>query len=74
MLKSIGVLIIAVVIMMIEVPQLLERKSKSELVVFSILLAIGVSLSIAHGFGKAIPNPIELLSLIFKPLNNVLPH
>lgn len=74
MLKSIGILIIAAVILWMEVPPLLEKKFKRELVVFSILLAIGVGLSITLGFGKTIPNPFELLSYIFKPLNNVLPR
>lgn len=73
MLKSIGILIIAAVILFMEVPQLLEKKYTRELVVFLILLTIGVGLSITLGFGKVFPNPLELLSYIFKPLNIVLP-
>jgi hypothetical protein len=72
MLKSIGVLLIAAAILWIEVPSLLEKKYKKELLVFSILLAIGVGLGITLGFGKPIPNPLDLLTFIFKPLNDAL--
>ena len=48
MLKSIGILLIAATILWIEVPPLLEKKYKKELLVFAILLAIAVGLSIIH--------------------------
>lgn len=72
MLKSVGILLVAAVILFAEVPSLREKKYKKELIVFSILLAIGVGLGIAHSFGKAIPNPIDLLTFIFKPLHDAL--
>lgn len=72
MLKSIGILLIAAIVLWIEVPPLLEKKHKKELLVFSILLAIGVGLGIALGFGQPIPNPMDLLTFIFKPLNNAI--
>ncbi|MGX2959674.1 hypothetical protein JNUCC23_10480 [Peribacillus sp. JNUCC 23] len=74
MLKSMGILLIATVILLIEVPPLLEKKYKKELLVFSILLVIGVGLSIAQGLGKTIPNPMDLLTYMFKPLNDVIAH
>ena len=72
MLKSIGILLIAATILWIEVPPLLEKKLKKELLVFAILLAIAVGLSITLGFGKSIPNPFDLLTFVFKPLNDVI--
>lgn len=72
MIKSIGILLIAAAILWIEVPPLLEKKYKKEFLVFSILLAIGVSLSITLGFEKPIPNPLDLLTIIFKPLDDVI--
>ncbi|MFJ7972412.1 hypothetical protein [Psychrobacillus sp. NPDC096389] len=69
MLKSVGILLVAAVILFIEVPSLVEKKYKKELIVFSILLATGVGLGIAYSFGKAIPNPIDLLTFIFQPLH-----
>lgn len=72
MLNSIGILLIAAVILRIEVPLLLQKKHKKEMVVFLFLLFIGISLAILQGFGKPIPNPMELLTFIFKPINNTL--
>ena len=75
MIKTIGILLIAAVIVWMEVPPLLEKKYKKELLVFSILLAIGVGLSITlFGFEKTIPNPFDLLTFIFKPLNDFISH
>lgn len=63
---------VAAVILRIEVPSLLQKKNKKELVVFLLFLSVGVGLAIVHGFGKPIPNPLDLLTFIFKPLNNIL--
>ncbi|MGG0655454.1 hypothetical protein [Rummeliibacillus pycnus] len=72
MIKSIGILLIAVAILWIEVPPLLEKKYKKELLVFSILLVIGLGLSITLALEKPIPNPLDLLTFIFKPLDDVI--
>jgi xanthine/uracil permease len=49
-----------------------KKKYKKELIVLSILLAIGVGLSMTLGFGKQIPNPLDLLTIVFKPLNDLI--
>ena len=72
MLNSLGILLVASVIIIIEVPSLLEKKQKKELIVFSILLFIGVTLSILRAFGINIPNPLDLLTFIFKPMNDLI--
>lgn len=72
MLKTLGILLIAATILWIEVPPLLEKKLKKELLVFAILLVIAVGLSITLGFGKSIPTPLDLLTFVFKPLNDVI--
>ncbi|MEK4485868.1 hypothetical protein MHH81_09760 [Psychrobacillus sp. FSL H8-0484] len=72
MLKSIGILLIAAAILLIEVQPLLEKKHKKELKVFLILLAIGVGLSIAQAVGKPILNPMDSITFVFKPLNDVI--
>ncbi|PZX02423.1 hypothetical protein C7437_11115 [Psychrobacillus insolitus] len=72
MLNSLGILLVATVIIIIEVPSLLEKKQKKELIVFSILLIIGVTLSILRAFGINIPNPLDLLTFIFKPMNDLI--
>ena len=72
MIKVIFLIFCRAIILWIEVPPLLEKKYKKELLVFSILLAIGVGLSITLGFGKSIPNPLDLITFVFKPLNDVI--
>lgn len=72
MLKSVGILLVAAVILFIEVPSLVEKKYNKELIVFYILLTIGVGLSIAYSLGKSIPNPIDLLTFIYQPLHDAL--
>ena len=72
MLKSIGILLITAAILWIEVPPLLEKKYKKELLVFSILFAIGVTLSITLSVGKTIPNPLDLITFLLKPLNDLI--
>jgi len=71
MVKSLGIVLIAALILWIEVPTLLKKKQKKELIIFSIFLAFGVTLCIMLGFGIAIPNPLEFLTFIFKPLNEL---
>ncbi|RIX60319.1 hypothetical protein D3P08_01760 [Paenibacillus nanensis] len=56
----------------LEVPLLIKAKMKKELWVFSILLLIGTMLSIAVSFDMVVPNPLDLIYLIFKPMSQVL--
>ena len=72
MLKSIGILMVAAVIVYIEVPSLRKKQYKKELIVFSILLTLGVGLGVVNSFGIKIPNPTDLLTFIYKPLHDAL--
>ena len=72
MLKVVGILLVAVVIIRIEVPSLVQNKYKKELVIFSLFLFIGASLGVFQALGKPIPNPLDLLTFILKPLNDTL--
>ncbi|NYF24412.1 hypothetical protein [Sporosarcina sp. JAI121] len=70
MLKVIGILLVAAVIWRVEVPSLLQKNYKKELVVFLLFLSIGVGLGIVQALGKPIPNPMDFLTFIFNPLND----
>lgn len=72
MLKSLGVLLIAAAILYFEVPPLLEKKDKKELLLFLIILLIGVGLSITLAFKKTIPNPLDFLTFVLKPINDLI--
>ena len=72
MLKTIGILIIAAVMVISEVPPLVEKKLKKEVTIFSILLVFGIVLSILIALGVAVPNPMDFLSYVLKPLSNLI--
>ncbi len=72
MLKVIGILLLVAAIVRFEVPSLLRKKNKKELVVFLLFLFIGTGLGIVQSLGKPIPNPMDLLSFILKPINDTL--
>ena len=72
MIKSLGILLVAVTICLFEVPPLLKKQQKKELLVFSILLLFGVALSIFFTISKSIPNPLDYITFIFKPFSEVI--
>ncbi|MFB5284506.1 hypothetical protein [Peribacillus sp. Hz7] len=67
-----GILLIVAVIIAIDVPPLLRKKLKKELWIFSILLLFGTALSIAQALNIKIPNPIDWITAIYKPLSDML--
>ncbi|MEK4485892.1 hypothetical protein MHH81_09895 [Psychrobacillus sp. FSL H8-0484] len=72
MLSSLGILMVATVILTIEVPPLLEKKLKKELILFLIILAIGIGTWILRGFGVTIQSPVDILFPILKPVIDLL--
>jgi len=72
MIKSLGILLVAGTICLFEVPPLLKKQQKKELLVFSFLLLFGVALSIFFTISKSIPNPLDYITFIFKPLSEVI--
>ncbi|WP_391122824.1 hypothetical protein [Psychrobacillus sp. L3] len=72
MVNSLGILLIAAVIVKLEVPALLKNKDKIGLIIFSALLALGVGFGMALAFNIKIPNPVDFLTVILKPLNDII--
>lgn len=72
MLKAIGILILGVVIVISEVPSLIKKKLIKEMVIFSILLLFGLLISILIAFGVAVPNPLDFLNTVLKPLSKII--
>lgn len=67
-----GILIVAIGIVLYEVPSLIKRKLKRELWVFFILLIVGVILSIAESLNLDMPNPADWLTIIYKPFTDLM--
>ncbi|UUZ86247.1 hypothetical protein LJK88_24260 [Paenibacillus sp. P26] len=72
MLGVIGIVSASIVIAIIEIPSLLERKLRKELWVFSLLLLMGTALSCAKMLGANLPNPSDWLTVVLKPVSDAL--
>ena len=70
--KIVGVLFLAILIALIEVPHLLKNKLKKELWVFLSLLSIGLGLGIARSIELDLPSPLDLITAIYKPISDVI--
>lgn len=65
-------LIIFTAIIWFEVPPLIKKKMWGELIVFSVLMTLGMFLSIAQTVGVKLPNPTKGIEAIFKPITDLL--
>lgn len=68
----IGIVMTAVIIIIIDVPSTWKKGEKKELWGFFILLFIGVMLSIVHERNVNIPNPLDWISVMYKPFGEFL--
>ncbi|MBU7318792.1 MULTISPECIES: hypothetical protein [Paenibacillus] len=65
-----GILAVGAAIVWLEVPSLVRTKRKKELWVFSLLLALGLGLSIAKSLRLNIPNPLDWIAYLYKPVSD----
>jgi hypothetical protein len=72
MVWALLVIMAAVVFVMIDVPRLRRKKAYKELWVFAILLATGVGLGIAQSMRVQLPNPLDLIFFVFRPISDWL--
>lgn len=69
MLASVGIIIIGMIMAWIELPNLFKEKAIKEIIVFSLLLISGIILSILVILRIELPNPLDLLLMIFAPIS-----
>ncbi|TKI71972.1 hypothetical protein FC756_03575 [Lysinibacillus mangiferihumi] len=72
MLAITGILIISSTIILIEFPYLHSSNNLKEIWVFSILLLFATGLGIAMAFQVKVPNPIDGISFIYRPVSDVI--
>ncbi|SCW41230.1 hypothetical protein SAMN04487970_100624 [Paenibacillus tianmuensis] len=72
MWKVLLVLLAAAAIVAIEWRSLMERKLKRELWTFFLLCLVGTSLGVAEVLRLDIPNPLDWISVLYKPLSNLI--
>lgn len=69
---SIGIVLVGIAVALLEVQPLLKKGLMKELWVFSILLLLGTGLGIAETWGKELPNPLDWMIVIYKPLTDTI--
>ncbi|TKH45142.1 hypothetical protein NST83_01735 [Paenibacillus sp. FSL R10-2782] len=73
-LNILGILLVAVAISMLEVPYMRKKRLKKELWLFSILLLLGVGISIAKALSWFIPTPLDWIAAVYRPFSDFLTH
>ena len=67
-----GILLIGAIISLFEISPLVKKKWWREIIVYSILLSVGMTLAILISNDVTIPTPIDLLTKIYSPVTNFM--
>ncbi|WP_251414955.1 MULTISPECIES: hypothetical protein [Paenibacillus] len=74
MLSSLIILGVTGLIIRFDVPSLMKNKYTKDLWVFSILLLIGVTMNVIINVFQNVPTPLNALTTLLTPLNNLLEY
>ncbi|EHS59720.1 hypothetical protein WG8_0293 [Paenibacillus sp. Aloe-11] len=72
MVKVLGILVLAAVICLLEVPYMWKKGLKKELWLFSILLLLGIGISSAKALSWTIPTPLDWITALYRPFSDFL--
>jgi ABC-type transport system involved in cytochrome c biogenesis permease subunit len=67
-----GILLTGSVIAWLEAPYLLRAKMLKELLIFALLLTTGVTVTILYTLRVPLPNPLDWITYIHKPVSDLL--
>ena len=67
---SIAILVSSIFLGLYQIPILLEKKMSKESYVFIFLLVVGVLVNIALAMGIHLPNPMDYLVMLLKPISD----
>ena len=67
-----SVLVFGAALCLYEIPKMLKSKSIKDLWAFSILLALGVILTILKCLNVTLPNPSDWVAWVFSPVSDFL--
>lgn len=70
-LMILTVLLFDTAVCTIEIPKMLKKKLYRELWTFSVLLAIGTTLTIMKSLDLKIPNPNDLVMWVYSPFEGI---
>lgn len=68
-MQIIGLSFVFFLIILYEVPRLINDKMWRELIAFSVLMLIGMTVSYAQVLDLPIPNPTKAIIKVFKPVS-----
>jgi hypothetical protein len=71
MLGAIGIVAAGAVIVLIEFP-FLRKSGKKEIWAFSVSLIVALALGIAKAVRVPIPNPLDWIAYVFKPVSEMV--
>ncbi|MDQ0493802.1 hypothetical protein QOZ95_001964 [Paenibacillus brasilensis] len=74
MVSVLGILLVAAVICLLEVPYMWKKGLKKELWLFSILLLLGIGISSVKILVWTVPTPLDWITVIYKPFSDFLIH
>ncbi|MEH7180004.1 hypothetical protein [Neobacillus vireti] len=63
-----GIILIGAIISLYEIPSLVKKKWRREMIVYFLLLSAGMTLAILLSKDVSIPTPLDLLTEIFSPI------
>ena len=72
MFSTLGILTVTALIFYFEKPKLLKSGESKTIWMFSILLIIGAALNIGVALNLNIPNPLDLIAVIFNPFADLM--
>ena len=72
MLALFSVLSFSAVVALVQIPPLIRNGLKRELWVFSVLLAIATTACAVKALGRELPNPLDAIIFVYKPLSKLL--
>ncbi|CAH1191029.1 hypothetical protein [Paenibacillus sp. JJ-223] len=72
MIKILMILVVAALISWIELPRLIREKERRTAWGFSVLLLIGVGISVAQTLFTDLPTPLAYITMALRPLSRFL--
>ncbi|MEK3722824.1 hypothetical protein [Paenibacillus sp. FSL H8-0034] len=72
MVWMIMVIIAAILMVKRSFPMLYRSKLWKELIVFSVLILLGTVAGVAQSLQLPIPNPLDLITLIYQPMSRMI--
>jgi hypothetical protein len=68
MLAIIGILLTGAIITFFEIPPLVKKKWRREMIIYFLLLSAGITLAILLSKDVTIPTPLDLITKFFSPV------